>query len=104
MEVGPIGFSDVLDVGSERKRRVEGDSKIFVVSNQENVVIKWGKLLVEQAEDVRSSFWDSFEFELYVSYLSGDAEWALGYRSLAFMGEIWAINEILGVVDMWHCI
>lgn len=28
----PIGFSDVLDVRSERKKGVEGDSKMFVVS------------------------------------------------------------------------
>lgn len=24
-----------------------------------------------------------------VRHLSGDAEWAVGYRSLAFRGEIW---------------
>lgn len=77
-------------MGSERKRGVEGDSKIFAASNQEDIIIKWRKLWVEQAEDVGSSVWDSFEFELYVRHLSGDAEWAIGYRSLAFRGEIWA--------------
>lgn len=52
-------------------------------------------------EDIRSSVWDSFEFAMYVKYLSGDAEWAVGYRSLEFRGEVWAKDEILGVVGMW---
>lgn len=55
-------------------------------------------------EDIRSSVWDSFEFAMYVKHLSGDAEWAIGYRSLEFSGEVWAKDELLGVVGMWHSI
>lgn len=36
------------------------------------------------------SVWNSFEFEMYVKHLSGEAEWAVGYRHLEFRGEVWA--------------
>lgn len=54
--------------------------------------------------EVRRCVSDSFELEVCVRHPSGDAEWAVGYRSLELRGEAWASDKNLGILGMWHSI